>query len=87
MKHVLVIYEMVPEDTRIYELDVSEADLTRLRRCHGALGGTRKTEVEEDLDWCNDFLGQSEPVMTAEGSCPQHDGGTFDAIILTGFHL
>ncbi len=89
MKHILVIYEMVPEDTRVYDINVSEEDLERLRRCHGALGGTKQTspEVEKDLDWCNDFVGQFEPVMTADGECPPHAGGSYDAIILTGFHL
>jgi hypothetical protein len=89
MKKVLVIYEMVPEDTRIYELEVSDEDLARLQNCHGALGGTKAVspEVEKDLDWCNDFVGQFDPVMTAAGECPPHEGGSYAAIILTGFHL
>jgi hypothetical protein len=80
---------MVPEDTRIYDVDISEEDLTRLQRCHGHLSGSKHVppDVEKDLDWCNDFLGQFDPIMRADGECPPHTGGVFDAIILTGFHL
>ena len=89
MKHVLVIYEMVPEDTRIYALHVPASELDRLRRCHGSLSQTadNSSELEEDMDWLNQLLGQHDPVMTAAGACPPHDGGTYDAIILTGFQM
>ena len=88
-KNVLIIYELLPEDTRIYDLEVSDGELTRMLHCHGSLANTTglDKEVEDDLDWLNQFLGNKDPIMTANGSCPLHSGGTYDAIILTGFHL
>jgi hypothetical protein len=89
-KHVLVIYETVPEDSRVYDLDVTDAELAQMLRCHGALSNTagNSKELEDDLDWLNQFLGPKDPVMSsAGGDCPLHAGGLFDAIILTGFYL
>ena len=88
-KHVLVIYETVPEDSRVYDLDVTYTELARMLRCHGALSNTagNSKELEDDLDWLNQFLGPKDPVMSSAGNCPLHAGGLYDAIILTGFYL
>ena len=88
-KHILVIYETVPEDTRVYDIDVTEEELQRILRCHGALSNTagNAPELEDDLDWLNQFLGPKDPVMSVSGESPHHAGGLFDAIILTGFLL
>jgi hypothetical protein len=88
-KHVLIIYETVPEDSRVYDLDVTYAELARMLRCHGALSNTtgNSKELEDDLDWLNQFLGPKDPVMSSAGKCPLHAGGVYDAIILTGFYL
>lgn len=89
MKHILVIYEMVPEDTRIYELDVTDDELEKIQRCHGTISNLVKNspEREADLEWLNQFVGEKKAIMTASGDCPPHSGGTYDAVILSGFHL
>lgn len=85
MKRTILIYELVPEETRVYDLQVTEEELAKLRLCHNRISGNVNTsdETEDMLEWLSEFLRQQEPV----------DLETFTAIntqcefIFTGFML
>lgn len=60
MNQVYVVWEMVPESTRIYYLILSDEELERAQRCHGHFVNLANTppDVEKDLQWLNEYLGE-----------------------------
>ena len=88
MKRVLLIYNLVPEDLKVYLLEVDEATLTRLSVLHGSYWGTGKGSVE-DCDWLNGvILADKTPVYRdAVGDIPPIPHENLDAIVITGFLL
>lgn len=85
---VLVVYEMVPEEIRFFdlELDAESEELAKLRKIHGSFANCTDTdeEVEALLDWAWEWLEQETKLSPEEG---QSFKGPFDEIIYTGFIL
>lgn len=80
----LVVYEMVPDETRVYSLEVDENDLDTLKACHGAyinLDGWE--EFEEQLMWLDRVLPDAE-LLTLDQGQPLDIAG-HDILVHTGF--
>ena len=57
MNKVLLVWEEVPEDTEVYVLELSDSDLKKIKKCHGAFINLENTsDVEKALDWLNKKL-------------------------------
>lgn len=84
-KLLLVIYELVPEETRFYALSVPPDVRDRICRCHGLFAGAASNTPRqaEELQWLDEFLGGRTQM---EMSSPKdfEDGVT---IVWTGFLL
>lgn len=58
MKRVLLIWEEVPEATKVYSLAVNDEEFTKLCACHMKfinLSG-QSPEDEANLDWLNNWI-------------------------------
>lgn len=88
---VLVIYELVPEETRVYLLDITDQEYLKIKPAHNAfINTTNLTEEQEhahtDLD---NILHESTP-LDQKSMEPWFTGtlGTqVDRVIFTGFIL
>lgn len=58
MNKVIIIYNGVPEWLKVFNLDVSDEDLARIKRCNGCYVNTTclTKEQEADTDWLYAFL-------------------------------
>lgn len=54
MNKVILVWEEVPESTKVYSLFVSNEDLTRLTRCHGKFINSDDFDGD-DQDWLVKF--------------------------------
>lgn len=54
MNKVTLVWEEVPESTKVYSLMVSDDDLTRLTRCHGKFINSSDFDGD-DKDWLVEF--------------------------------
>lgn len=45
---ILLVWENIPEETRVYVLDVSEEELPKIASCHGRYGGQVGNTQEYD---------------------------------------
>lgn len=66
---ILLVYEMVPERTQIYNLCISEEDGEKVLKCHGHLANLIDTPPDlEDLlaVWLPKFLVQFKPVFDTD---------------------
>jgi hypothetical protein len=55
---VLLIWNEVPENLRVYMLDVNKEDYEKMRICHSKLIGLSGYTKQQDdaLDWLSNFL-------------------------------
>lgn len=86
---VLIVYELVPEDTKFYIVDVSPKDWTWLRKTHGYYVNqvfTRsEKENEEACDTLATWLETRQEYSLTKGE-PFSVAG-IDAIVVTGLLL
>ena len=54
MNKVTLVWEEVPDSTKVYALFVSDDDLTRLTRCHGKFINSDDFH-DDDQDWLTKF--------------------------------
>jgi len=82
---VLVIYELIPEDTNIYVVDVTDVDeLEMLKRAHGNYGNIVGQD-DEATDWISEWIGQHEKLDLTPGEpIPIQD---CELLIHSGFML
>lgn len=79
---VLVIYELIPEETKFYLVDAEGDDLERMKAAHGVYAN-----YDEDDDaavWLNDWLEGKEALTLAQGEPLRAD---FDLVVYSGFGL
>ena len=86
MKNVLVIYELIPEDTKIYLLQVDKKTHDRVVACAGKYTNTSGLSKRDDdnLNWLSEYLekhGESE-----ETAKPLLISGDY-TVVHTGFVL
>jgi len=86
MKRVLIIYELVPFSTKIFDLAVTPDQYAKILKCHGHYinGGDWMKECE----WLTDFLNDYPPVYQSDDKIgtflPYKPENKFDLIIVTG---
>lgn len=80
---VLVIYELIPEETKVYILDVEGKDLAKIRKAHGVYGNN----VGDDKPalWLGDFLEGKQALEIKRGK-PFEAGGV-ELVVHSGFVL
>jgi hypothetical protein len=80
---VLVIYELVPEETKVYLLDVEGKDLAKVKKAHGVYAnnvGNDKPAV-----WLSEFL-EGKPELKVEKGKP-FDATEVELVVHSGFIL
>lgn len=88
MNKVLIIYELIPEDTEIYYLGVHDIDLAWMRLCHGVYMNTSGTtkDAEAACDRLSVYLqGLGGPLSLEKGKPFDVDGPV--TVIHTGIML
>ena len=63
---ILLVYEMVPDRTQVYNLCVSQEDSDKILKCHGCYGNL--VDLPEDVeplvcDWLPKFLENFTPIF------------------------
>lgn len=79
---VLVIYELIPEDTKMYLVEANGADLERLKAAHGVY--VNYSDDDDDAVWLNDWLGGWQVLEIERG---QPIAAEFDLVVYSGFGL
>ena len=67
--NILLVYEMVPERTQVYNLCVAQEDADKIVKCHNHYGNTVDQPVGvEQLteEWLPKFLVDFEPVFDSD---------------------
>lgn len=85
---VMVIWEEVPENTKVFFLELEEADFKRVMNYHCKfINSTSITEEEEkDLFFLSEMLEKLEPsfdLVSGKGKTPLCTAGTF--VVVAGF--
>jgi len=85
---ILLFYEMVPECTKIYVLDVDSDTANKISLCHNHYINTVQFDracppVKDACNWLNEWLAGKQPI-TLEDSKPI-DGPFCDFVVVTGF--
>lgn len=87
MIDVLLIYKMIPENTKIYKLKLDSVEWERIRKLHGTFGqlSENSVELEDEHTWLHEFLMSKEPLIQFEkpGDIIHFTG----RVVLTGFML
>jgi hypothetical protein len=84
---VLIVYELVPEETHVYIVDVEDVDtLETIKRCHSKyLNAHADVEDQESLEWLSEWLREDSQVEIADDQpIPISD---CELLIHTGFLL
>ena len=85
---ILILWELVPEDTEAYIVNVTDTDtLEKLKRCHGQY--INGNDMDEGLsDWLSKWMQtiKSEKITLSPGSDPVSIADC-ELMILTGFIL
>ena len=66
MLRVLIIYELVGTDIKIFELAVTEEQYSMLAKCHGCY--INSSDWPPECEWLAEFLEPYYPIYEAEGS-------------------
>lgn len=85
MIKVLLIWEEVPENIKIYDLQVDEITYEKLAKCHGLYinGGLEDYELAE---WLSNYMMHKVPIYIGnENKNPPFDSIEKSKIIVTGF--
>ena len=84
MKRVLIVYEVVPEDTQLYDLVVTEEQFEKITKCHGHYIGV-VSDFPLECGWLIDFLSDCPPVYTSNyPEKPHVSSYPYDAVVVTG---
>lgn len=87
MNRVLIVWEIVPEETKLYALDADQEDTKKLAACHGKYEGVEGCEeVEAELDWLSKRL-MDDDVQEIQISDGPVSVRSLDLLIHTGFLL
>lgn len=85
MEKILVIWEEIPERTRLFLVELDKDDATRVKRCHGTFINSNDTE---DTHWLDEYLFNSD---TREWRYPdlndvvdEADPGLFKPLVVEG---
>lgn len=85
-KKVLLIYELIPESTEVYILEVSDADLKWMALCHGHyVNFEMGSRAQKACDRLSDFLVSQKAVPIRAGHPISLIG--FDVMIHTGMGM
>ncbi len=83
---ILLVWELVPEDTKFYLLDVSEEEAKKIEACHGWLiNSVNWNNNLENLNWLSEYLVGKDPLERVEGEGFRL--GQVDLIVQSGFFL
>lgn len=88
MSKVLIIWQEIPENIKLYALEVDPATYASLCNCHGRYIG--EDEFPEDEEWLSEWIMNKKPIYSGEGPPSKNDiilnmGKV--TIIVTGFFL
>jgi hypothetical protein len=91
MNRVVLIYQMIPENIQIYLLEVNDADLAMLKRCHGVLCNSTATEDDHPVNTLSEWLVPYKDKIIYDDSddqkYPVQDSPLNAILIVTGFML
>ena len=90
MNKVIIVYNGVPDWLQVFNLDVSDEDLARIKRCNGCYVNTTclTKEQEADTDWLSLFLKGKKAVYSENGKNENLDVISCSepcTIVVTGF--
>lgn len=86
--NVLVIYEVVPEETRVYLVNMNDEIWNKFKYAHNCFLNTNLNKDEEEAcEAITEFLKGRQPIDTTLEDGWDTDGIHIDRIILTGFML
>lgn len=80
---VLVIYELVPEETKVYLLDVEGKDLAKVKKAHGVYGN--HVGNDKPALWLNNFLEGKQELEIKRGKPFDVEG--VELVVHSGFIL
>jgi len=80
---VLVIYELIPEETKVYLLDVEGKDLAKVKKAHGVYGNN--VGNDKPALWLSEFL-EGKPELKIERGKPFEIEG-IELVVHSGFVL
>lgn len=80
---VLVIYELIPEDTKMYVVEAEGEELEKIKAAHGVY--VNIDEDDEPASWLNEYLDGRPEVEISPGHPILAD--FFDLVVHSGFHL
>lgn len=91
MNEVILIFQEIPENIKIYRLQVYDDELAKLQSWHGHYINTVDTE-HLDADWLSKFLDDHEEAIVyqdkdAKCSIVLNNVGSKQYLIVTGFIL
>ena len=84
LNRVLLIWNEVPENLKLYELELADDEFKKLKLCHG-----RYINGDDDADgnllWLSEFLVDKQYYFIDDGKC--HEVKLFDSIsvVVSGF--
>ena len=79
---VLIVFEYVPEDTKVYLLDLEGKDLEKARKAHGVYVCCSKND--KAAAWLESFLSDKETIKIKAGKPIELDA---ELLIHSGFML
>lgn len=80
MKRVLIVWQEIPEDTWLYDLEVTEDVADRIAEAHNCY-------VNGESDESSDLANYVMELVEGKPRIESRHKGTFDLIVLTGFIL
>jgi hypothetical protein len=87
MTKVLLVYEMVPEETLIYLLDVEDADLKWMKKCHRHFLNSKMSAVSEKACAKLSVYLEDKPKLDHKNDKDPIDIKGYDLLIVSGFIL
>ncbi len=91
MKKILIVWEIIPEQTDVYSLWVNEKDIEWMSKCHRRyINLTNTDDVDLPLNRLQEFLKDKEKVIDGNGrpiDIKNELKATPDLLIITGFVL
>lgn len=80
---VLVIYELIPEETKAYLLDVEGKDLAKVKKAHGVYANS--SEKDDAALWLSDFLVGKDELKIKTGK--PFDATEVELVVHSGFYM
>jgi len=90
MHSVLLIWVLLPEELKLYELDLDDTDFAMIQKCHNRyINCGYEKGYEAALEWLNTLTESTVPIFEdkKEVSGPVVPKKVYDAIVVSGFLL